>query len=89
MVFFAHLLILAYSDHHQNLIRSSLYYPGPLHKISLQSVHNFLSDVVHRQTGKETIKHANQLYQKHNLLCKGGNNREKSVHILMSKEQFL
>ena len=35
MVFFAHLLILEYSDHHQNLIRSSLYYPGPLRKISL------------------------------------------------------
>ena len=64
-VFFAHLLILEYSDHHQNLISSSLYYPGPLHKISLQSVHNFLSNVVHRQT--------NQRYQKHNLLCQGGN----------------
>ena len=32
--FFAHLLILEYSDQHQNLISSSLYYPGPLHKIS-------------------------------------------------------
>ena len=41
MMFVAHLLILEYSDHHQNLISSSLYYPGPLHKISLQSVHNF------------------------------------------------
>ena len=30
--FFAHLLILEYSDQHQNLISSSLYYPGPLHK---------------------------------------------------------
>ena len=48
--FFAHLLILEYPDHHQNLISSSLYYPGPLHKISSQSVHNFLSNVVHRQT---------------------------------------
>ena len=27
--FYAHLLILEYSDHHQNLISSSLYYPGP------------------------------------------------------------
>ena len=35
VVFFAHLLILEYSDHHRNLISSSLYYPGPLHKISL------------------------------------------------------
>ena len=31
MVFFAHLLILEYPDHHQNLMGSSLYYPGPLH----------------------------------------------------------
>ena len=48
--FFAHLLILQYPDHHQNLISSSLYYSGPVHKISSQSVHNFLSNVVHRQT---------------------------------------
>ena len=51
---FAHLLILQYPDHHQNLISSSLYYPGPLHKISSQFVHNFLSNVVHRQTDKLT-----------------------------------
>ena len=51
---FAHLLILEYPDHHQNLISSSLYYPRPLHKISSQSVHNFLSNVVHRQTDKQT-----------------------------------
>ena len=50
--FFAHLLILQYPDHHQNLISSS--YSGPLHKISSQSVHNFLSNVVHRQTDKLT-----------------------------------
>ena len=47
MVFFAHLLILQYPDHHQNVISSSLYYSGPVHKISSQSVHNFLSNVVH------------------------------------------
>ena len=52
--FFAHLLILQYSDHHQNLISSSLYYSGPVHKISSQSVHNFLSNVVHRQTDRQT-----------------------------------
>ena len=46
MVFFAHLLTLSYLDH-QNLINSSLYYPGPLHKISSQSIHNVLSNVVH------------------------------------------
>ena len=45
--FVAHLLILAYPNHHQNLISSSLYCPGPLHKISSQSVHNFLSNIVH------------------------------------------
>ena len=59
MVFFAHLLILEYPDHHQNLISSSLYYPGPLHKISSQSVPNFLSNVVHRQTNKQTNKQTN------------------------------
>ena len=48
--FFAHLLILQYPDHHQNLIGSSLYYSGSLHKISSQSIHNFFSNVVHRQT---------------------------------------
>ena len=52
--FFAHLLILEYPDHHQNLISSSLYYPGPLHRISSQSVRNFLSNVVHRQTDRQT-----------------------------------
>ena len=55
MFFFSHLLILKYSDHHQNLISSFLYYPRPLHKISSQSVYNFLSNVVHRQTNKPTL----------------------------------
>ena len=72
-VCFAHLLILQYHDHYQNLITSSLYYSGPLHTISSQSVHNFLSNVVHRQTNRQT-NHA-QRYQKHNLLCEGGNKR--------------
>ena len=58
-VFFAHLLILQYPDHHQNLISSSLYYSGPAHKISSQSVHNFLSNVVHRQTNKQTDRQTN------------------------------
>ena len=71
MVFFAHLLILEYSDQRQNLISSSLYYPGPLYKIwiSLQSVHNFLSNV-HRQTNKQPDK---PMLPKINLLCQGGN----------------
>ena len=71
--FFAHLLILQYPDHPQNLISSYLYYSGPVHKISSQSVHNFLSNVVHRQTNKQTDRQTNQHCQKHNLLCQGGN----------------
>ena len=82
-VFFAHLLILQYPDHHQNLISSSLYYSGPVHKISSQSVHNLLSNVVHRQTNKQTDRQTdrqtNQRYQKHNLLCQGGNNLVSSI----------
>ena len=58
-VYFAHLLILQYPDHHQNLISSSLYYSGPVHKISSQSVHKFLSNVVHRQTNKQTDRQTN------------------------------
>ena len=57
--FFAHLLILQYPDHHQNLISSSLYYSGPVHKISSQSVHNVLSTVVHRQTDRQTDRQTN------------------------------
>ena len=47
MFFFAHLLTLEDPDHHQNLISSSVYHPKPLHKISLQSVHKFWSNVAH------------------------------------------
>ena len=77
--FFSHLLILEYPNHHQNLISSSLYYPGPRPKILSQSVHNFLSNV-HKQT--------NQRYQKHNLLCQGGNegasiSRPLVVHLVL------
>ena len=79
--FFAQLLILQYPDHHQNLISSSLYYSGPVHKIPSQSVHNFLSNVVHRQTDRQTDRQTNQSYQKHNLLCQGGN----EVQVLMQK----
>ena len=53
-MFFAHLLIYEDPDCHQNLISSSLYDPKRLPKISLQSVHDFLSNVAHRQTGKQT-----------------------------------
>ena len=92
-VFFAHLLILQYPDHHQNLISSSLCYSGPHHKISSQSVHSFVSNVVHRQTNRQrdrqTDRQTNQRYQKHNLLCQGGKyyikNEMKSV---LSKKIF-
>ena len=43
--FFVHLLILEDPDHHQNLISSLLYHPGPLHEISLQFIFNVLSNV--------------------------------------------
>ena len=69
MVLFAHLLILEDPEHHQNVISSSLYYPEPLHKIPSQFIHNFLSNVVHKQTDRRT----NQHYQKHNLLRQGVN----------------
>ena len=74
MVFFAHLLILEYPDHCQHFISSSLYYPGPLHKISHQSIHNFLSNIVHRQTNKQTnatkniTSFANEAMIKHSFL---------------------
>ena len=72
-VLFAHLLTLEYPDHHHNLISSSLYYPGPLHtKSSSQPVHNFLSNVVHRQTDRQTSRQTIAT-KKHNLLCQGGN----------------
>ena len=38
---------------------SYLYYSGPVHKISSQSVHIFLSNVFHRQTNKQTDKLTN------------------------------
>ena len=41
-------------DRHQTLISSSLYHLGPVYEILLQSVNNFLSNVAHTQTDKET-----------------------------------
>ena len=64
--FCAHLLILKYLDHHQNLISSSLYYPGRL-KISSLSINNFLSNVVHKQTDKQTDKQTNKQTDKPTL----------------------
>ena len=64
LLIFAHLLVLKDPDHHHNLISPSLYHPKPLHKISSQSIHNVLSNVVHKQTDRQT----DQFYQKHNLV---------------------
>ena len=36
-----------------------MYYPGPLHEISSQSGHNFLSNVFHRQTDRQTNRQTN------------------------------
>ena len=47
---FAHLLIYEDLDCHQKLISSSMYYPGPLHKISLQSIYNLMSNVAYKET---------------------------------------
>ena len=55
MVCFAHLLILDDQDHHTNLISSSLYDLGPLHKVTSQSIYNFLSNVVHKRTDKPML----------------------------------
>ena len=41
-------------DRDPNLITCSFYHPEPLHKISSQSVHKFLSNVANRQTDKQT-----------------------------------
>ena len=51
--------------------------PGPFHKISSQSIHNFLSNVFHKQTNRQT----NQRYQKHNVLCQGGNKYVWSITV--------
>ena len=68
MVFFCSFTPLTIPRSPPKFNQFSFYYSGPLHKISSQSVHNFLSNVVHRQTNRQT----NQGYQKHNLLCQGG-----------------
>ena len=46
-------------DCHKNLITCSYYHPKLLHKVSLQSIYNFLSNVAKRQTDTH--------YREHNL----------------------
>ena len=45
-VLFAHLLILESPDCHQNVVSSSFYYPGLLLRMSVGSIHSFLSTTV-------------------------------------------
>ena len=52
---YVHFVISKDPDHHQNLIRSLCYHQRFLHKISLQSVHKFLRNVVHKQTDKSIL----------------------------------
>ena len=80
------LLILEYPHHHQNLISSSLYYPKPLHTISSQSIYNFLSNVVHKQTNKQADK---PTLPKTYLLCLGGNYVLESHVKESSMESFM
>ena len=40
-------------DRHQNLISCSYYHPGPLHRISWQSVHSVLYNIANRQMDKK------------------------------------
>ena len=54
-----------------NLITCSCYHPGPLRKISLQTVHNLLSNVFYRQTDK------------HNPLYQGGKKKDNCVCMFM------
>ena len=49
------------------LKKSSLYYPKPLHNILLQSMHNFLNNVVYKETDRQT-----NTSESDNLLCQGG-----------------
>ena len=44
---FVQLRILEDVNYHQNFITSSMYHPGPIHKISCKSVYHFLSNVIH------------------------------------------
>ena len=45
---------LCLTDDFQNLMEYSLYYPRSLHKISLKSVHSFLTNPADKQTERHT-----------------------------------
>ena len=46
------------SDCHHKLITYPIYHPGPLNKISLQSMHSILSNVSNKQTNRQTNLYA-------------------------------
>ena len=48
------------TDNFQNLMVSSLYHPRHFQKISLKSVHNFLSNPANRQTDRQANKRTNK-----------------------------
>ena len=63
-LFFAHLLILQYPDHHQNLISSSLYYSGPVQKFHPNPFITFwvmlsTDKQTNRQTDRQTDRQTN------------------------------
>ena len=68
-------------DRFQNLITCSFSHPKPLHKISLQSVRNFLSNIADRQTDRKIDEQTNHCYRKHNLSAKEVKYMNKSVTI--------
>ena len=56
MMFFDNLVILEDFNQQQNVISSSLYHPGAVHKISSKSFPKFLSNVVHKQMDRQAYK---------------------------------
>ena len=72
MMFFAHLVILEDFNQHQNIISSSLYHPGAVHKISSKSIPKFLSNIVYKQTYRQTDRRTNATKNIPSF-CKGGN----------------
>ena len=63
-------------DNCQSLITCLLFHSGSLHKISLQSVYNFLNNIANIQTDRKTDKRTS--YRKYNLL--GEDNDLKREH---------
>ena len=74
-------------DHQRLNPNSLLYCLGPLRKISSQSVHNFQSNVVQRQTDRQTNTTNNMTSFAKNFLCQGGQYCE--LFILYSNAQIL